>query len=87
MSRVAIHCPVRGRDLETDLRLLFDGGLIISVFLPLGHKIFEAEKLWRIDAVMETGEGTWAMDGYDVRIVELQGAHKRVAARMMGAKP
>lgn len=79
--------PIRGRDLETDLRQAFDATAVTSVFVPLGQKLFEAERQWRIDADMETGAGTWAVDGYDIRLRELTGTDKRVALRMLGVRP
>ncbi|WP_079415264.1 hypothetical protein [Thiomonas intermedia] len=84
--RTLILSPVRGRDLEADLRQAFDDTAVTSIFVPLGQKLFEAERQWRIDADMETGAGTWAIDGYDIKLLELTGADKRLALRMMGAR-
>lgn len=79
--------PIRGRDLEADLRAAFATQEITSVFIPLSQKLFEAERQWRIDADMETGAGSWAINGYDVRLRELTGADKRVALRLLGSRP
>ena len=82
----ALHRPVKGADLETALRSIFDTRPVTSVFVPIGAKLFEAEKQWRVNADMQTGVGTWEIDGYDVRLIELTGAYRRVALRMLGGK-
>ena len=79
--------PVRGRDLEADLRQAFADTALTSIFVPLGQKLFEAERQWRIDADMETGAGSWSVAGYDIRLRELTGTDKRVALRMLGVRP
>lgn len=85
--KTLILMPARGRDLETDLRQAFDDKAVTSIFVPLGQKLFEAERQWRIDADLQTGVGTWSIDGYDIKLLELTGADKRVALRMMGVRP
>lgn len=82
----AVIDPTRGRDLETDIRAALDATGEPSVFVLLRTKLFEAWRAWRIDASMETGAGTWAIDGYDVRLQELTGADRRIAVRLLGMR-
>ena len=82
---VAVLHPVKGRDLEADIRSAIEMDGAPSVIVAVGSKLYDAERQWRIDADMETGAGSWAIDGYDVRLTELTGADRKVAQQLIGS--
>lgn len=85
MSPIPIVHPRHGRDLETDLRHVFDTTAATSIFVPLRKKLFEAWKRWRVDVDPDTWQGTYAIDGYDIEMHELSGADKRIALHLLEA--
>lgn len=82
MSQNIVVHPRKGHDLEADLREAFERTQEPTLYVPLGQKLFDASKAWRVHGL--DGSEPFRFDGYDIEMRELTGVDKRVVLRMLG---